>query len=275
MMKPFAYCLVLLALCIPACVKNAEGRSAFALMPAGYLQSQATLAYNQQKDEVPISGNRRHSAIVDRVANRLIDIAKADYAQYSQGFAWETTLFEKDDTVNAYCMPGGKIGIYSGILPVCETEAGLAAVMGHEIAHALLKHGNERVTQQLTASIGLAALEIGLNENPKMDGQVRGMIMQGVGIGAQLGVLLPFSRYHESEADRMGLRIMAKAGYDPKESVALWQRMKAKSGGQAPPVILSTHPSNDQRIAALSKLQAEVQPLYNAAPRKYGLGDSF
>ena len=270
----FLLCVTIL-LSMPTCVKNAEGRRAFALLPADMLNSQAALAYEEQKKSVPISSNSRDTRIVKRVAERLILEAGKVYGQYSQGFQWEVELFNQPDTINAYCMPGGKIGIYSGILPVCENEAALAAVMGHEISHALLKHGNERVSQQLGLEVVNLALQVGLAEGTQLDSNMQTAILQGVGIGSQLGVLLPFSRYHEKEADRMGLRIMAMAGYDPGEAPNLWRRMKAKSGGKAPPVLLSTHPSNDQRIADLEALQQEVAPLYGSSAKKYGLGDKF
>ena len=155
-------------------------------------------------------------------------------------------------------MPGGKVVVYSGILPITKTEAGLATVMGHEIAHAIARHGNERMSQGLALQLGGVALDIALHDKPE---ETRALYTSAYGLGAALGVMLPYSRLHETEADKMGLVFMALAGYDPAESVKFWERMAAQGGG-APPEFLSTHPSHETRINNLKALLPEAQKIY-------------
>ena len=164
----------------------------------------------------------------------------------------------EDDQVNAWCMPGGKVVVYTGILPVTKTEAGLAAVMGHEIAHAIARHGNERMSQALALQLGGLALDIALQNKPD---EVRALVHAVYGLGATLGVMLPYSRKHEIEADYMGLVFMAFAGYDPAESVKFWERMAVQSGG-VHLGFLSTHPSHETRIKKLKALLPEAQKIY-------------
>ena len=165
-------------------------------------------------------------------------------------YEWRFELVDSKE-VNAWCMPGGRVVVYSGILPVAGTEAGLAVVMGHEIAHAVANHGQERMSQNLIAETGLSLLNEALSEKPE---ETRKLFLGAAGLGAQLGYLLPFSRVHENEADRLGLIFMALAGYDPHEAPTFWQRMAEKSTGGQPPEFLSTHPSSSTRIANLKKL---------------------
>lgn len=183
--------------------------------------------------------------------------------QYLQGYAWEYKLVDSKE-VNAWCMPGGKIVVYSGILPVTKDEAGLATVMGHEVAHALANHGAQRMSaaqlQQLGA-VGVAVASGGQSESTQQ------IIGQAYGLGTTVGVMLPFSRAHESEADEIGLTLMAIAGYNPDKAVEFWQRMSAKAGGGAPPEILSTHPSDATRIANIKKLI----PKAKATAKKFGM----
>ncbi|MBF0197479.1 MAG: M48 family metallopeptidase [Planctomycetes bacterium] len=263
---------LLLVFCLLAgCQKNAEGRRALRV-PDMMVVPQSFQAFEEQKKKVPMSKNRKQTIITKRVGERIIAVAKKLYPEECKGFKWEVQLFDEPKTVNAYCMPGGKIGIYTGILPVCQNEAALAAVMGHEVAHALLKHGNERVAHQLGASGALLAAQFGLSQSKKLSGDMKNAILSAAGVGINVGAILPYSRFHESEADRMGLFMLAHAGYDPNEAPELWRRMKAKSGGKAPPPFLSTHPSNDKRIKKLTELQKEVRSIY-AKSKKYGKGD--
>jgi len=184
-------------------------------------------------------------------------------AEYLDGYQWEYKLVESKD-VNAWCMPGGKIVVYSGILPITKDEAGLATVMGHEVSHALANHGAQRMSaaqlQQLGA-VGVAVATSGKTE------ETQGIFQQAYGLGSQVGVMLPFSRSHESEADKIGLILMALAGYNPEQAVFFWERMSAKAGGQAPPEFLSTHPSDATRIANIRSLIPEAK----AEAAKFGV----
>ena len=167
-----------------------------------------------------------------------------------------------DETVNAWCMPGGKIVFYTGILPICKGETGVAVVMGHEVAHALADHGAQRMSAGTIQQLGAVAGNVVIQDEQK-----RNIFNQAYGIGSQVGVMLPFSRSHETEADRIGLQIMAIAGYNPDEAAELWKRMKANSGDGAPPEFLSTHPSNETRIANLT----EWAPLAKQEAAKFGV----
>jgi predicted Zn-dependent protease len=234
----------------------------------GKLQAQAAQVYKEQMKKGKLSTNRVQNKIINRAARRVIDQAKRLYGDLCSDFNWEVNILESKDA-NAFAMPGGKIAVYTGILPVCENEAALAAVLGHEVAHALLSHGNERMSQAKLTSAGLAVAQA-VTHSTVEDDTTKKIAMTALGLGAQFGVLLPYSRLHESEADTMGLRISAAAGYDPAEAPKLWKRMKEKSGG-APMEFMSTHPSHDRRINDLKQMQKEVAPIYASSP-KYGLG---
>jgi predicted Zn-dependent protease len=179
----------------------------------------------------------------------------------AQQFQWEVTIIKDDKTANAFALPGGKMAVYTGIFPMAKTEAGLAAVMGHEVVHALARHGAERMSQgQLTNTVlQVAGAAIGLSGGNPLLGQAT---MAALGAGAQVGVLLPFSRKHESEADYVGILLAADAGYDPRESVALWERMGHASGGGGQSEFLSTHPSHDTRIEQLKEWMPEAMAIY-------------
>jgi len=163
------------------------------------------------------------------------------------------------EAANAWCMPGGKIVVYTGLLPITQNEAALAAVMGHEVSHALLYHGNERMSQGLIAELGGTALSVAMAEKPAA---TQNLFLTAFGLGAQVGVLLPFSRKQELEADEWGLIFTAMAGYNPREAIALWQRMQAASNGQKPPEFLSTHPDEGRRIAELERLMPKALQYY-------------
>jgi predicted Zn-dependent protease len=202
--------------------------------------------------------------MVKRVGNKIAQSVTSYLTQNGLGkqaaeFKWEFNVVKDDTTVNAWCMPGGKVVVYTGLLPVAKTEAGLAVVMGHEIAHAVANHGNERMSQGLLAQFGTIALDMA---TVKTDPKIKNIFMTSVGMGTQLGILLPFSRLQESEADKMGLIFMAMSGYDPNEAVTFWGRMAAASGGQAPPQFLSTHPSSDKRAADLKAYIPEAMKYY-------------
>jgi len=221
-------------------------------------------AYQQVKSDPKMrqSQDPREIEPVRRVAARIIEAAKrSKYAEMAQQFQWEVTVIKDDKTMNAFALPGGKIAVYTGIFPVAKTEAGLAAVMGHEVVHALARHGAERMSQgQLTiAALQAAGAAIGASGSNPMLSQAA---MAALGAGVQVGVLLPFSREHESEADYIGILLAADAGYDPRESVHLWERMEQLSSGGGPAEFLSTHPGHETRIQQLKKWMPEAMAMY-------------
>jgi predicted Zn-dependent protease len=204
--------------------------------------------------------------MITKVGQRISSAAERwlsanGYPGYLKDYRWEYNLV-KDAQINAWCMPGGKIVFYTGILPVCQGETGVAVVMGHEVAHALADHGAQRMSAGTLQQLGAVAGNIAIQ-----DEESRNMFNQAYGIGSSVGVMLPFSRSHETEADRIGLQIMAIAGYNPDEAAELWKRMKASAGGDAPPEFLSTHPSNDTRIANLT----QWAPLARQEAQKFGV----
>lgn len=223
-------------------------------------------AYSQVKNDPKLrqSQDLREIEPVKRVAARIIEAAKrSKYAEMAQQFQWEVIVIKDDKTMNAFALPGGKIAVYTGIFPVAQTEAGLAAVLGHEVVHALARHGAERMSQgQLTNAVlqvaGAAAGAAGGG------GMISQAAMAALGAGAQVGVLLPFSRKHESEADYIGILLAADAGYDPRESVSLWERMGQLSRGGGPSEFLSTHPSHETRIDQLKKWMPEAMGIYQS-----------
>jgi predicted Zn-dependent protease len=177
-------------------------------------------------------------------------------------YGWEFNLIEDDETVNAWCLPGGKVAVYTGILPYTRDENGLAVVLGHEVAHALAGHGNERMSQALLVNMGGIALSVALSQRP---GETQQLFMAAYGLGASVGVLLPYSRLHENEADRIGLILMARAGYDPRVAVEFWQRMD-EEGSARPPELLSTHPAPQSRIESLRAFVPEAMEHYRPRP---------
>jgi predicted Zn-dependent protease len=222
-------------------------------------------AYSQVKNDPKLrqSQDPRETEPVKRVAARIIEAAKrSKYAEMAQQFQWEVIVIKDDKTMNAFALPGGKIAVYTGIFPVARTEAGLAAVLGHEVVHALARHGAERMSQgQLTnAALQVAGVAVGAGDG----GMLSQAAMAALGAGAQVGVLLPFSRKHESEADYIGILLAADAGYDPRESVSLWERMGQLSRGGGPSEFLSTHPSHETRVGQLKRWMPEAMGLYQS-----------
>lgn len=249
-----------------ACSKNPiTGRNQAKLLPESELQNMATTQYQQflASNKVVSASNNRDAEMVKRVGQRITTAVTQFYAQKGlskelEGYRWEYNLVE-DKAVNAWCMPGGKIVVYTGLLPITQNEAALAAVMGHEVSHAILHHGNERMSQGLLAELGGVALQVAVADKPAA---TQNLFLGAYGAGAQIGVLLPFSRKHELEADRYGLIWTAMAGYNPREAIALWQRMEAASSGQKPPEFLSTHPTEGRRIDQLEKYMPEALKYY-------------
>lgn len=225
------------------------GRKQLKLMPTSELQSMSYSQYEQVKKETPpLADSDPRVQLVRGVGQKLA--AAANQFMQENGmkdrlkeFDWEFHVADQD-IVNAWCMPGGKVMFYTGILPICDGKEGVATVMGHEIAHAIARHGNERMSQQLSVQAGGMALSVLLQEKPET---AQNLFLTSYGVGSQLGVL-KYSRMHESEADKMGLVFMAMAGYDPAVAADFWKRMAANKNGQAPPEFMSTHPSDEKRI---------------------------
>jgi predicted Zn-dependent protease len=231
------------------------GRTQLRLFPAAEMDKMGIEAYSQMKQELPQSRNAETVRRVTCVSNAVTAQVRAKNAPRS----WEVTVFE-DDSANAFALPGGKIGVHTGLLKVAASQDELATVIGHEIAHVLAEHGNERASTTFVAQSGLQVAES--LAGPQSAG--RDTALAVLGLGTQVGVLLPFSRKQESEADLLGLDLMARAGFDPRASVTLWQNM-ARSGGGKPPEMLSTHPSSATRISELSKRIPQALPEFEAA----------
>ncbi|WP_372644352.1 M48 family metallopeptidase [Ancylomarina sp.] len=260
MKKIFFLCLIAL---LTACATvPLTGRRQMSLFPESQMIATSLTQYDTFLKENKLSGNKEQSEMVKRVGKRIADVVEIfmkdnGMADRVAGFAWEFNLVE-DDTPNAWCMPGGKVVFYTGILPYTQTETGLAVVMGHEIAHAIARHGNERMSQQMGIQALGTGLNVLLNEKPAETKQVW---MTAFGAASNVGVMLPFSRSHETEADQMGLIFMAMAGYDPAVAVDFWKRM-GESGGQKPPEFLSTHPADNTRVKNLQAFLPEAMKYY-------------
>jgi predicted Zn-dependent protease len=238
-------------------------RSSFQIVPDSELSSMSLTEYRKVLSKSKLSGNTADVARVRRVGNRIAASAEQflreeGLAADIQHFKWEFNLIEDDETANAWVMPGGKAAVYTGILKYTQDDTGLAVVLGHEVAHAIAGHGNERMSQGMMAQMGAVALSVALASQPAV---TQDLFMQAYGVGTNVGVLLPYSRLHESEADRIGLVIMARAGYDPEAAVPFWKRMNA-SGGARPPELLSTHPAPSSRIANIKKHLPEAMRHY-------------
>lgn len=242
------------------------GRSQLTLVSDAQVQSMAAQGFAEMKQELTVSQNPEMNARLRRVGERIVKAARARGADLPPPAQWEFVVFE-DEAVNAFAMPGGKVGFYTGIFPLFENDDDLAVVMGHEIAHVAADHGRERVSQQMTAQVAGAglALGLGLGEVRQDSAQIA---LAAFGAGSTVFGILPYSRLQESEADEVGLIYSASAGYDPRRSISLWQRM-AEQVGARPPEFLSTHPSENTRIRRLQKLMPEVMPLYEQASGQY------
>jgi predicted Zn-dependent protease len=259
------YPLVLSVVFLQGCQTNpVTGRKSLSLVPASEMQSMSYSEYGTFLKSHTLSTNAEQTAMVTRVGTRIQKAVENYMAQNGKsselaGFKWEFHLVE-DPEVNAWCMPGGKVVVYTGIMPVVQNETALAVVLGHEIGHAIANHGGERMSQGMVQQFGGVALSVALSSKPA---QTKALFAQAYNTGTQVAVLLPYSRLDESEADRMGLIFMSMAGYNPDEAVTFWQRMKASSaGGQKPSVLTSTHPSDDKRISDIQKWLPEVKEKY-------------
>ncbi|WP_447984177.1 M48 family metallopeptidase [Nitrospira sp. Nam74] len=258
--------IILLATQYTGCETNPyTHRTQLLAVPKGYEMNLGTQAYEQvlHDPKVQISRDPREVNAVNRVADNIIRAAKASrYADTAKEFAWEVSVIKDDKTKNAFALPGGKIAVYTGIFPIAKNEAGLAAIMGHEVVHALARHGAERMSQGLLAQAAVVGASLGAASqgvNPQI-AQLAG------GALANYGFILPFSRKHESEADYVGLLLAAQAGYDPREAVHVWERMEA-AGGSQPTEFLSTHPSHGTRIKQLEEHMPEALAVYQKGPQ--------
>jgi predicted Zn-dependent protease len=272
MLKKALLVLVLMPLFF-ACTKNLfTGRKSLNLIP---VQTMNQMSFSEYKtylqEKKPVSGGKDLD-LVRRVGNDLKAATEVYYKARGKqselkSFAWEFNVVDDPKTVNAFCMPGGKVVVFTGILNVTKNEDALAVVMGHEIAHALAQHGNERMSQGLITQLGLSSLDLALSQKPEA---TRNLLMTAVGAGVQFGVLLPFSRKHETEADEIGLYLMAMAGYNPAEAAPFWDRMTKSGGGTRPPEFLSTHPDPAKRSETLKSLIPKAQ----AYARRYQVPNS-
>jgi predicted Zn-dependent protease len=241
------------------------GRSQLNLVPDSMVNSMALQEYTSFLKENKVTTNTVQIDQVKRVGYRLSEAVEQYCRQNNMsdvvsGFTWEFNVVESEE-INAWCMPGGKVVVYTGILPLTKDDEGLAVVMGHEIAHAIARHGSERMSQSLLYEMGGIALSEAVKTSPAATQQ---LFMQSYGIGAQVGVLLPYSRLHEKEADRLGLIFMAMAGYNPRVAVDFWTRMSAAQQGSAPPELLSTHPADTTRIRYIEEMLPEAMQYYRA-----------
>ncbi|MEP6746490.1 MAG: M48 family metallopeptidase [Bacteroidota bacterium] len=272
------YCYVIsitifsvLSAILSGCTTNAvTGRSQIKLFSDAEVQTMAAAQYQQFLTANKVVGVtvNRDAAMVQRVGGRLTAAITAYYtslgkANVLDGYHWEYNLVDSKE-VNAWCMPGGKIVVYTGLLSFTGNEAALAVVMGHEITHALANHGNERLSMGLAQQLGGVALSVAVSSQPA---ETQSAFMNAYGIGSQLGVMLPFSRKDEYEADKFGLNYAAMAGYNPQEAIPLWERMEKAAGAGKTPEFLSTHPSEDNRIVRLKAQMPAALALYKSQNR--------
>ncbi len=228
-----------------SCASSPTGRNQLILFPESDMAQMGAASFQDIKNNTPVSSDAGTNSYVNCVADYIIRALPGEKPE-----DWEVRVFD-DPAANAFALPGRKIGVYTGLLDVAENQDQLATVMGHEVGHVLAKHSNERVSTNFVTQSGLQLAQVAVGANTPMKNELFGLL----GVGAQYGVLLPFSRAQEAEADVVGLDLMARAGFDPRESVKLWQNMQAASGGEAPPEFMSTHPSSERRIR---ELQARV-----------------
>jgi predicted Zn-dependent protease len=252
-----------------SCATNPfTGKKTMAFMPNSQLLPMAFAQYDQFLSDNKVLKGTSEAEMITRVGQRISVAAERwldanNYQGYLKDYKWEYNLVD-DKTVNAWCMPGGKIVFYTGILPIAAGETGVAAIMGHEVAHALANHGQQRMSAGMIQQAGAIGVAAATNSQSSTEQRIW---MQAYGVGSSVAGMLPFSRAHETEADEIGLYLMAIAGYNPEEAHKLWQRMKTNSDGKAPPEFLSTHPSNASRIANLKSLSNKAKE----EARKFGV----
>lgn len=247
-----------IAVVVAACATSPTGRRQLQLFAADDMAQMGDAAYQEIKKETPTTASAAQTGYVDCVVRHLTKVVPKPV----DGGEWRVTVFDEPDNINAFALPGGNVGVYTGLLKVTKNQSQLAAVIGHELAHVQANHGNARLSTQYATQAGVALLGVLAGASTNGDKQ---QIMSLLGVGATVGVILPFSRSQESEADIIGLRYMAEAGFDPRESVGLWRNMMAASGGSGGPQFLSTHPAGETRIETLEKHMSEAMGLYERA----------
>ena len=250
-------------LCLAGCSEvEITGRQQFNIVPDSLMNSMSFQSYGEFLAEHKVITGTEQAQMVKRVGSRIQNAVEQYCDEYAMpdrldGYKWEFNIVD-DPNINAWCMPGGKVVVYTGIMPIAQTETGLAVVMGHEIGHAFAKHGAERMSHALIVQMGGMALSTAIKDRPE---QTKNLFMQSYGIGTKLGVL-KYSRTHENEADHLGLIFMAMAGYNPEEAIGFWQRMTAQKKGAQPPEFLSTHPADETRIQNLKDLLPDAMTYY-------------
>lgn len=269
MYKILSMCVLVTAF-ISCSTNPITGRSQFKLVPESELQNLANQQYRQflSTNRIVSPSADRDAEMVRRVGGRLANavttyLKSQGQADLLRGYKWEFNLVSDKDA-NAWAMPGGKVAVNTGLLPITQNEAALANVLGHEISHAIFQHGNERMSQGLAQQLGGVALSVAVANKPA---QTQNLFLQAYGVGTGVGVMLPFARKHELEADRFGMRWAAMGGYNPREAIALWKRMEKMANGPRPPEFLSTHPSEGKRIEQLQKYVDEALKYYKPARR--------
>ena len=258
--------LLFVACLLTGCVLNlVTGRKQLSLVNDSDLRLMATNEYKTflSENKVLSSGSSKDAAMVDRVGARIANSVTKYFntkekKSVLEGYKWEFNTIDDKEVINAWCMPGGKVVVYTGLLPLTQNETALAIVMGHEIAHSIAKHGNERMSQAMVQQLGGMALEVALAQKPQ---ETKNLFMMTYGIGSEVGAMLPWSRQQETEADKYGLIFSAMAGYDPREAIPFWQRMSA-AGGAKPPEFLSTHPSDETRLKKIKQFLPEALKYY-------------
>lgn len=267
-MKPAVWLAISLLLISGGCNEvPLTGRSQMAFIPESTLMEMSLTSYGEFLKSNKLSSNSSQTDMVRRVGGRIANaveqyLTSNGFANRVNDFKWEFNLVA-DETPNAWAMPGGKVVVYSGILPLTRNEDGLAVVIGHEIAHAVARHGNERMSQGLLVQMGGIAISQAIKEKPEA---TQALFLGAYGAGAQVGLMLPYSRKHEYEADELGLIFMAMAGYNPEEAVSFWTRM-SQQGGARPPEFLSTHPVDASRISRIKKVMPKAMSYYKNTAR--------
>lgn len=248
-----------LSVTLSGCAVSPSGERTLLLNSPAQMNAMGSQSFEQMKEKIPIETDARTNRYVECVSDAIVMQVPREYGYAPQD--WELVVF-KDEAVNAFALPGGKIGVYTGMLKVANNQHQLASVIGHEVSHVLAQHSNARMSQQQLTQLGIVATSVALAD--RVDSKTQQAAIMALGLGAQYGILLPYSRRHESEADMLGQELMAQAGFDPREAVTLWQKM-AQKGGATPPELLSTHPAPATRIQQLDAQVSQYMPLYQQA----------